>query len=74
MNTHIQQQPSTAPLWVRVPEAIRLFGIGRSSLFTLIRQKRIASKVLKTSPHNVSGLRLISTESLRALIAEAEDE
>jgi hypothetical protein len=60
--------------WIRVNDAVRLFGIGRSSLFNLIRAKRIASKVLKTSPHNVSGLRLISVESLRALIQEAGDE
>jgi hypothetical protein len=62
------------PEWIRVADATRLFSIGRSSLFTLIRQKRIASKVLKTSPHNISGLRLISVESLRALIHESAEE
>jgi len=40
----------------------------------LIRQKRIASKVLRTHPHNIGGLRLISTESLRALIEASSDE
>jgi len=64
----------SAPEWIRVNDAVRLFGIGRSSLFSLIRERRIASKVLKTSPHNISGLRLISVESLRALIQEAGDE
>lgn len=63
-----------APEWIRVNDAIRLSGIGRSSLFTLIRSKRIASKVLKTNPHNVSGLRLISVESIRTYIAESGDE
>ena len=63
-----------APEWIRVNDAVRVYGIGRSSLFNLIRDKRIASKVLKTSPHNISGLRLISVESLRALIQEAGDE
>gem|GEM_PF-6802533 len=64
----------THPEWIRVADAIRLFSIGRSSLFTLIRQKRVASKVLKTSPHNISGLRLISVDSLRALIHESAEE
>lgn len=74
MNTHTHKQTSIDPEWIRVPEATRRYGIGRSSLFTLIRNKRIASKVLKTRPHNVSGLRLISTESLRSLIQESSDE
>jgi len=62
------------PEWIRVADAIRIFSIGRSSLFSLIRQKRVASKVLKTSPHNISGLRLISVDSLRELIKESGDE
>lgn len=69
-----ERLPLYSPEWLRVNDAIRLFGIGRSSLFTLIRQKRIASKVLKTSPHNISGLRLISVDSLRELIKESGDE
>lgn len=69
-----QTVPSLTPEWIRVNDAVRLFGIGRSSLFSLIREKRIASRVLKTSPHNISGLRLISVESLRALIQDAGDE
>lgn len=80
MNTDTRNQsdgnrtPLFAPEWIRVNDAIRVYGIGRSTLFTLIRKKRIASKVLKTSPHNVSGIRLLSTESLRAIIFESGDE
>jgi len=69
-----EPSPQASPEWIRISQAIKLFGIGRSSLFALIRQKRIASKVLRTHPHNIGGLRLISTESLRALIEASSDE
>jgi len=66
--------PPFTPEWMRVNDAVRNYGIGRSSMFTLIRSGRIASRVLKTSVHNVSGLRLISTASLNALIEESANE
>jgi predicted DNA-binding transcriptional regulator AlpA len=59
---------TATPEYLRVPEAIRLSGIGRSTLYSLIANGSIASRLIKTSPHNIGGLRLISTTSLRAFI------
>jgi len=56
------------PEWARVPQAIAIFSIGRSTLYGLIRSGQIASRVVKSSPHHVSGIRLVNTESLRAFI------
>lgn len=57
-----------APEYVRIADAIRLFGIGRSTLYSLISNGSVTSRVVKTNRHNVSGIRLISTNSLRAFI------
>ena len=59
------------PEWARVPQIVTLFGIGRSSLYGLIRSGQIASRVVKTSRHNISGIRLVNTESVRAFIEAA---
>jgi len=56
------------PEWARVPEIVKTFSIGRSSIYELIRSGRIASRVVKTSKHNVSGIRIVNTESVRAFI------
>ena len=56
------------PEYYRVPQAVRVSGIRRSSLYKLIGSGAIASKLVKTNKHNVGGLRLVSAESLRAFI------
>lgn len=64
---------SLAPEWIRIPQACAFTGLGRSTIFTLINSGAIASKLIKTSKHNVSGCRVVSVESLRALIEESEE-
>ncbi len=54
----------TDPLTVRIPEACRLTGIGRSKLYELIAEGRI--EIVK-----VGGMTLVSFESLKRLIADA---
>ncbi len=63
-----------APEWVRIPQACEISGLRRSTIYALLKNGDIASKLVKTSKHNVGGCRLISVESLRAFIAEADDE
>jgi hypothetical protein len=58
----------TLPAYLRVPEACRLSSFGKSTMNALIANGSIASRLVKTSRHNVSGLRLISTSSLLAFI------
>jgi excisionase family DNA binding protein len=66
------QPPSTPtvfrPIWLRITEASRLFGLGRSTLYTLIGEGRIRTKLVKTRRDAVSGIRLISFDSLDQFI------
>ncbi len=55
-------------VWLRIPEAIRTRGIGRSTLYTLISEGRVKSRLVKSRRDNIRGLRLISADSLDALI------
>lgn len=56
----------TDPLTVRIPEACRLTGIGRSKLYELIAEGSI--EIVK-----VGGMTLVSFESLKRLIADARE-
>ena len=56
------------PEFVRVPEAVRLFGICRSSLYELISEGKVKSTCLKSKRGNTRGVRLISYDSLKAYI------
>ncbi len=55
------------PEWLRIPDAIRLFGIGRSSLYELIGEGKIRSASIKKRG-NIRGVRLISVASLEAFL------
>ena len=55
------------PEWCRIPEAIRLFGICRSSLYELIAEGKIKSTCLKKRGA-LRGVRLVSFDSLAAFI------
>lgn len=63
------------PEWLRVPDASRIFGIGRSKLYEMISERAIKSVCLRERG-KVQGIRLISFDSLAAYIenAAAEDE
>jgi hypothetical protein len=56
------------PVWVRVPVAVRITGVGRSRLYQLIQQRKIRSKVLKQRRDSERGIRLISYDSLLEFI------
>jgi hypothetical protein len=55
------------PEWLRVPEAVRRFGLGRSTIYELIRNHEIKTALIRRRG-NTTGIRLISTDSLRAFI------
>ncbi len=58
------------PEWLRIPDAIRFSGLGRSSLYELIREGKIKSVCLRKR-NNIRGVRLISADSLSSLIESA---
>ena len=60
------------PEWLRFPDATRLYGIGRSSLYELINDGRIKSVVLRRKG-NIRGIRLLSVASLDALLTSLID-
>lgn len=69
MNTKLfasvrQDSVSTAskPEWVRVPEAVRMYGVGRTTLYGLISEGLIKSACIRKQG-NVRGVRIISTAS-----------
>lgn len=55
------------PEWLTVPDAIKAFGIGRSSLYELITDGIIKSACIRKRG-NVRGKRLISYDSLAAYV------
>jgi Helix-turn-helix domain len=59
----------TKPEWLRIPEAIRIFGIGRSTLYILIGEGKVKSCSLRRRGA-VRGIRLISYDSLSAFIED----
>jgi hypothetical protein len=55
------------PEWLRVPDAIRVSGIGRSTLYDLISSGSVKSALLRKRGRQ-RGIRLISYDSLLAHI------
>lgn len=62
-----QLSRNTKPEWLRVPEAVRIFGLSRSALYVLIAAGTIKSTALKKRGV-LRGIRLISFDSLAAFI------
>jgi hypothetical protein len=58
---------SAKPEWLRIPEAVRIFGIGRSTLYVLISEGKVKSRSLRRRGA-IKGIRLISYDSLAAFI------
>lgn len=54
--------PQVAPITVRIPDACRMIGIGRSKMYELIQEGRIETVKLGTST-------LVMVDSITALIA-----
>jgi hypothetical protein len=61
------------PEWLRVPEAVRLFGLCRSSLYELITAGTIKSTALRKRGA-VRGIRLINYDSLAAFVEQAAND
>ncbi|WP_036212698.1 helix-turn-helix transcriptional regulator [Novilysobacter arseniciresistens] len=61
------QESSSAPLAHRIPDACQRIGLGRSSLYELIKAGR-----LKTV--RIAGRTLVPESELQRLVAEAEAE
>jgi hypothetical protein len=61
------------PEWIRVPEAVRVSGISRSSLYELIAAGKIKS-FSNRQRGAVRGIRLISYDSLMAYLEKAYQE
>jgi hypothetical protein len=69
METHISTaEEKLTPVWLRIPGAVRVSGLGRSRLYELIRDQKIRSKVLKQRRDSQRGIRLISYDSLLEFI------
>lgn len=66
-STELQSGPPLAvsrkPSWLRINDAVRLYGIGRSSLYELLAQNLIKSASI-TKRGNIRGIRLVSADSL----------
>jgi hypothetical protein len=59
------------PEWVRIPDAMKFSGIGRSRLYQLIGAGRVRSVCLRER-QKVRGIRLVSVKSLHDYIAGFE--
>jgi hypothetical protein len=55
------------PEWLRLPDASRVSGIGRSSLYILIKEGKIKSVCLRKR-NSIRGIRLVNADSLNAFI------
>ena len=67
-NTEINDVPNDIrPEWLRVPNAVRIFGISRTKLYELISQQKVKSVSLKERGQ-LRGIRLLSYDSLNAYL------
>lgn len=65
--------PSPKQEWLRLPDASRVSGIGRSSLYILIKQGRVKSVCLRKR-NSIRGIRLVNADSLNAFIESFANE
>jgi len=74
--THAANHPAKQnlkPEWLRIPEAVRIFGVSRSTLYEWISAGAIKSTALKKRGA-LRGIRLLSFDSLAAYIERAASE
>jgi hypothetical protein len=60
----------TPPAWLRIPDAIRYSGLGKSVLYEELTANRIRSASIKRSPGAKRGVRLVERESLDRFIED----
>lgn len=63
METNEGTNSTLRPAWIRVPLAMHLFGISRSSLYELIAENKIKSASIRKR-NALRGIRLINVDSL----------
>ena len=68
----ITDEPQS-PVYVRVSKAVALFGIGRTTLYSLISSKKIKSVLLK-SKGSKTGIRLVNFDSLKEYLDNQIEE
>ena len=61
---------SLKPEWLRIPEAVRVFGMSRSALYELIKDNKIKSTALRKRGA-LRGIRIVSYDSLAEYIEDA---
>jgi hypothetical protein len=59
--------PSLKRSWLRIPAAIHVSGIPRSSLYELIKAGKIKSACIRKR-NSIRGIRLVNVDSLEAFI------
>ena len=66
-STELQGGPPIAvslkPSWLRINDVVKLYGIGRSSLYELLAEGRLKSASIKKRG-NIRGIRLLSADSI----------
>jgi hypothetical protein len=63
---------SIRPAWLKIDDAVRFSGIGRSKLYSLIDRGKIRSACLRER-NKVRGTRIVNVESLELYITKHED-
>jgi predicted DNA-binding transcriptional regulator AlpA len=64
--------PPMRPEWIRIDDAIRIFGISRSKLYELFNERKIRTFCLRQR-NKLKGIRLINLDSLSEFMeAEAQ--
>jgi Helix-turn-helix domain len=59
--------PPLRPEWLRVEDAVRVFGISRSKLYQLFNERKIKTFCLRQR-NKLKGVRLINFDSLHAFM------
>ena len=67
INQEVGACAALQPKWIRLPDATRVSGMGRSLLYERIREGKIRSVCIRKK-NNQRGVRLINVESLNAFI------
>jgi helix-turn-helix protein len=63
---------SIRPAWLKIDDAVRFSGIGRSKLYDLIDRGKIRSACLRDR-NKVRGTRIVNVQSLESYITKYED-
>ena len=64
---------SQSPVYIRVSKAVELFGIGRTTLYSLISSKQIKSVLLRAKGSK-TGIRLVNFNSLKKYLDDQIEE